>query len=185
VTVEPVDTEPIEAVPLLITAGLYQQAINDLSNRSGRAALLAMRLRLPLVERIARAVRFILAANDSATILGDAFTSWQLRQEPLGLVRPDDEEQRLTDALTSVFEPVGQELSRVERIARTEPMTSARLASVDVMVKHKITRYRWQLDAEPCTYCKARAVATHPIEEPPKTHPNCGCVVVPTTERLK
>lgn len=121
--------------------------------------------------------QFIFGACVTAATLADAFMSAQLATRPLGLALPDFR-PRLRIVLASILDE-SRPLPRIDRLGRSEPQTSARNASEQVMRSNGVETYRWILDPDPCPTCIELGSRSWPISVPPRSHPNCECMPIP------
>ncbi len=165
----------------------FQSATERVASRAETAvaaAVIATQIRAG--TRAERIAYMISLANVAATQLADIFVSLFLDAVPLGLSRPEDDEARIFTVVSKIFDDLTIDPApRLSRVARTEVATAARSGSRVAMINHEIERYRWVTDSDPCPICIALAAGTFPIDEVPKTHRNCTCIIVPapTTKR--
>jgi len=102
----------------------------------------------------------------------------------------------LADALRrpgSAQEAADQDLGRVDRLARDEPVQAAqrgyqdgiRLANADRPVDQRTTGYRRGINPDCCQLCfwLWKEAFVYPIDQPMHRHTGCRCLPLPTTDR--
>jgi hypothetical protein len=141
-----------------------------------------------------RAAGFIIAAaqivavfNVRAVALADLAVASLLATLPLGLSRPDDDDERLVVSFTTLLDRIAEDppevaRAKVSRIAMGEPLDSGRLGLRQAMAAHPRLVVGWTRRARPdaCELCRALADGTVlPPEHRMYDHPGCNCVPVP------
>ncbi len=167
----------------MTTVEQYQQAQSDLASQSEAkvtALVTAASGVLSSVELAELVGTLVAGFNLSAAMLADVFTSRLLGRSPLGLGRPDNEAQTLAEAVLGILGSEGDPLPRLGRLGRSEPVQSSRHASREAMQRHRVTHYRWHLDADPCRLCRFLGSREWPVSKIPLSHPNCLCLPVPS-----
>lgn len=122
----------------------------------------------------------VAAANTRAAVLADLFQSSRLHQAPVGVGRPLHEADALREAVAALLGDSDDPLSRLRRLATTEPVQASRQAARQVLARHKVTHYRWELSSRTaCGLCRFLARRKWPVEKVPVSHPSCTCQVIP------
>lgn len=157
-----------------------QQRLSDRTAKTV-AGIIAARETAPRVE-IVRAVAVVVqaarrAAETLASLFLRALTGRRVE------VEPREDVTRLMRATESILDDdPAQVVHRMDRLARTEPAEAVRDGIASGARALGLQRLRVVNDPDPCDECRALAAQTHPIDRPPVLHPNCSCVVIPTTE---
>jgi hypothetical protein len=128
---------------------------------------------------LSAASTLIAGANTHATLLSDVFMAGLLRHEPLGLGRPDDEPARIAIALNMVIGETETPLPRINRIAKSEPLSAAQGTNRRVLIEHDVEHYVLDVADDPCGLCRALDGKPWPVAKPAIQHPGCTCLVLP------
>lgn len=169
----------------------FQNALARMADDTARAARrIANRRNITKADKAVRLAALLNRSNAAATALGDSFASRQLEDitgKPVpakGIVATDDSE-RLLKAARTAMETRGEALDRVERLARSESLHSARSALTEAVTGRRVRGgyIGWVRQTEPdacdrCTYL-ARNGRVWPASHRIYAHPNCVC-----TQRL-
>lgn len=123
-------------------------------------------------------------ANAGAYGVADSTVSAQLEAatgQPVPLVgigAPDDDTDRLVQAVTTLLsDPVDLSM-RVARLARAEPYAAAQHAAVAAMGQHEMVEgWTRQMDGDPCELCRWwwREGRVWPKAHPFQRHTGCNC----------
>jgi hypothetical protein len=181
----------------------YQQQLGALAASSAAATLGAWQL-LPSPAFVGVAASLVARFNVRAVALADAALATLLDALPLGLARPDDDEERLVGSFTTLLERIDaaplehDTQARVERIARAEPLHAAQLAFSEAVELHasgatvtverpeparaptepvRIVGWRRKLNADACELCRwwSRGGQLFPPDRRMPTHVSCLC----------
>lgn len=148
-------------------------------------------------------------ANAAAASLADAFVAARIEAAtgvptPAVGLPPADDFDRLAQAVGTVFgdlpqtagaepsaqdtagnEPADTAATRLERLARSEPLQAAQDHAVEVMAAQpRVIGWRRVLDADPCELC-VWLYANGRIYKPTtrfRQHPNCNCAAEPVID---
>lgn len=188
----------------------YQDATVAIATASA-AAVLAAYTSLQTAGFIVAAARLVARYNVRAVALADVAFAGLAHALPLGLTRPDDDEERLVRSFTSLVQRIqhvpeveleGVELgeivlepdaaepdppeiaeAKVRRIARGEPLDAGRIAFHQAMVEREAIGWTRKIDADPCELCAFLADGkVLPVTQRMYDHPGCNCVSVPIFE---
>jgi cell wall-associated NlpC family hydrolase len=176
-----------------VTPAQYQAKVAAIARKTEKKTTAVVRASLTAdqfdVDKTAYAVGRIVAASNLATsLLGEQFVADHFNgfsdiatYKRGGPGRPPDDEQRVITAVYAILRrpDEGDQVQRIARLAVSEPEQAARDAVARSMKKRKVTRYRWQVDDDPCPECIDRSKKTYPMTEPPASHPHCNCTPVP------
>lgn len=133
-----------------------------------------------LAEAAAVSAVVIAGTNIAAALLADTFMASVMQTLPLGVGRPEGDVVRIESALLDIAtENPTDPLPRMARLARSEPIDSGRIATVQVLGRNKIRQYRWIPSGEVCDLCRYNAAHLWPISKLPVSHPSCSCLVMP------
>ena len=165
--------------------GTYRDRTRRLADEAQTAVLEQHDRRAPMPLLVTLLVRH----NARATALADlALTATLLRalRRPLpalGLGLPDDEPDRLTQALTTLFDDTNEPRPRLARLARAEPLAAGRRAYTAGMVERDVPGWRRRTGTDPCPLCRTLDDGSVlPPSVPMADHPGCSCTPVPVLE---
>lgn len=171
----------------MTAADQFQTAIEKLAEDTANAARrIANRRNITKADRAVRLAALLNTANAHATTLAEGFTNRQVetltgRPVPAKGLLPVDDSERLLKATRTVMED-RDPLERIERLARSEPLSTAQTTVTNAMEGRKPARgfFGWtrQLNAGACELCRhwARGGRVWPADHRMPRHPNCACV---------
>lgn len=149
------------------------------------AALQAGDLTVPDAELLIASI--VDAANNLASLLADQYVSVAIESAtgaatPVSGAAPADDVERLTKAVSTVLTDddiaVPDAGTRLERLARSEPLDTGQRAVAAVMSVHpQVEGWTRHMDADPCQLCKWwwREGRIWPKEHPFQKHKGCNC----------
>jgi hypothetical protein len=122
-------------------------------------------------------------ANAAATALADVWLVAQIEAQSgiattaAGLIAVDDSE-RLVKAVTTILDEPDSVDTRLDRLARAEPLESAHQATTDgIKAQPLVEGWTRAMDADPCQLCRWwwREGRVWPKEHPFQRHKGCNC----------
>lgn len=149
------------------------------------AALQAGDITVPDAEQLIATV--VDTANNLAALLADQYVSVAIETAtgtatPVSGAAPADDMERLTKAVSTVLtdddEAVPDVGTRLERLARSEPLDAGQRTVTAVMADHpQVEGWTRHMDADPCQLCRYwwREGRIWPKEHPFQRHKGCAC----------
>lgn len=170
-----------------MTADKFRAAAEKLAEDTARlAGRIANRRNITRDQKAVRIAALLNNADAAATALADGWTSRQLetltgQATPAKGVLPTDHSERLLKSANTVLAD-GIDLDRVERLARSEVMSTAQSAATEAMTGRKVRGgyIGWRRMTNPgaCDLCVKWAASKRvfPPDVTMARHVSCGCV---------
>ena len=166
---------------------LYQMDTGRLSDQT-RAEVLAVYAQWLAGEIDADTAVLVIAgiinrANAAATALADVWLVAQIEEQSgiatttAGLIARDDSE-RLVKAVTTILDEPDSIDTRLDRLARAEPLETAHQATTEAMQAQPLVEgWTRAMDADPCQLCRWwwREGRIWPKDHPFQRHKGCNC----------
>lgn len=172
-----------------MSADQFQTALERLAdNTAQQARRIANRRNIGKSTKAVQLAALINRSNAAAVALADAHASRQLesltgRAVPARGLLPTDDSARLLKSARTALEDRDTALDRVERLARSEPLSTAQTSVTEALSGQKAGRggyigWTRQTNAGACELCThwARGNRVWPADRYMPRHPNCACV---------
>lgn len=176
----------------------YQESAAALATASA-AAVVGAYTTLRAAGFVVVAATLVARYNVRAVALADLAFASLVRSLPLGLGRPDDDQERLLGSFTTLVDRIAEDPpeiaeAKVTRIASAEPLRAGQLAYSEALQVHAsaapvtpieidqkpergIIGWRRVLNADACELCRwwYRGGYVYPPERLMRTHISCQC----------